>query len=388
MKIPRVTGRRRRRDRTLSVDRDMTTSPIGWPIEALDTPVLLVDLDVLERNLQRMKRVIIDEAGIAWRPHTKGMKTPALAHMLMRAGAHGITCAKLSEAEVMAAGGIQNILISNQVVGSQKAARLARLQHSTSVLSCVDSERGTAFLGEAAQKEGTRIPVVIEVDTGMGRAGVLPGDATVALAKKVDQVEGVDLVGLMTWESAAAKEPDIDAKKAAATRMLTGLTDSADACRAAGLNMEIVTCGGTLTYWFSAFHPGVTEMQAGGGIYGDAMYCHKFGVDHEFALTIMSTVTSRPTGHRIICDAGKKTMSADMASPIPQGIGEVAEQKESAEHGIIELAEASDTPAVGDHLHWIAGYSDTTVFLHNELVATRAGVVEAVWPLLGRGKLT
>ncbi|MBT3346754.1 MAG: DSD1 family PLP-dependent enzyme [Gemmatimonadetes bacterium] len=366
----------------------MTISPIGLPIEALDTPTLLVDLDILERNLQRMKRIIMDEAGIAWRPHTKGMKTPTLAHMLMRAGAHGITCAKLGEAEVMAAGGVQNILIANQVVGPLKAKRLARLQRSTSVLSCVDSECGAAFLGAAAIAEGTRVPVVIEVDTGMGRAGVLPGDATVDLAKRVDQIDGVELVGLMTWEAAAAKEADIDAKRAAATRMLTGLTESADACRAAGLNMEIVTCGGTLTYWFSAFHPGVTEMQAGGGIYGDAMYCHKYGVDHEFALTIKSTVTSRPTPRRIICDAGKKTMSADVAWPIPQGIGDVAEMKQSAEHGIIELVAPSDTPAVGDHLHWIAGYSDTTVFLHNELVATRGGIVEAVWPLLGRGKLT
>jgi D-serine deaminase-like pyridoxal phosphate-dependent protein len=366
----------------------MTISLIGLPIEALDTPVLLVDLAVLERNLERMRRVIIDEAGVRWRPHTKGMKTPALAHMLQKAGAQGITCAKLAEAEIMAANGIQDILIANQVVGPQKAARLARLQRTTQVLSCVDSEQGTAFLGEAARSEGTRIPVVLELNTGMNRAGVLPGDETVALAKKIDQIDGVDLCGLMTWESPAAKEPDLEGKKAASAQMLGSLVDSAEACRAAGLNMEIITCGGTLTYWYSAFHPGITEMQAGGGIYGDAMYCHRFGVEHEFALSIMSTVTSRPTPTRIICDAGKKTMSADVADPIPLGIGSVAEYKQSAEHGILELAVASDSPAVGDRLQWIAGYSDTTVVLHNELVATRDGVVEAVWPLLGRGKLT
>ncbi len=366
----------------------MTASLIGLQVDELDTPVLLVDLDVLERNIERMRRVIIDEAGLRWRPHTKGMKTPALAHMLQRAGAQGITCAKLAEAEIMAASGIKDILIANQVVGSLKAARLARLQRSTRVLSCVDSVRGTQFLGEAARAEGIDIPVVIELDTGMGRAGVLPGEATVALAKQVDQIEGVNLCGLMTWESTAAKEPSIEAKRAASARMLGSLVDSAEACRAQGLNMEILTCGGTLTYWYSAFHPGITELQAGGGIYGDAMYCHRFGVDHEFALSIMSTVTSRPTPQRIICDAGKKTMSADMAQPIPLGLGEVAEYKQSAEHGIIELVAASDTPQIGDHLHWIAGYSDTTVFLHNELVATRDGVVEAVWPLPGRGKLT
>ena len=361
---------------------------IGRPVTALDTPVLLVDLDVLERNIRHMKRVIVDEAGVRWRPHTKGMKTPALAHLLQRHGARGITCAKLAEAEVMAYAGIDDVLIANQVVGPQKAERLACLQGFARVMSCVDGEVNAEELGAAARAHGTAIPVLVEVDVGMNRAGTLPGEPTVALAEKVDQVKGLDLKGLMTWEAPAAREPSDEARKARSAQMLGGFTDSAEACRRKGLNMEILSCSGTLTYWYSSFHPGITEVQAGGGIYGDTMYCHQFGIRHEFALTVMSTVTSRPTARRIICDAGKKTMTMDMGVPLPLGVGEVAEQKLSAEHGIIELAGASDTPPVGDRLHWVVGYSDTTVVLHDALVATREGRVEAVWPLLGRGKLT
>lgn len=361
---------------------------IGQPVAALDTPVLLVDLDVLERNIGHMKRVIVDEAGVRWRPHTKGMKTPALAHLLQRSGARGITCAKLAEAEIMAYSGIDDILIANQIVGPQKAERLARLQGFARVLSAVDSEAGVAGLGAAAQGLGVKIPVVIEVDVGLKRAGTQPGEATVRLAEIADRTAGLELVGLMTWEALAARGPTDEAKKENSARMLGEFTDTAEACRAKGLNMEIVSCSGTLTYWYSSFHPGITEVQAGGGIYGDDMYCNQFGIRHEFALTVMSTVTSRPTPERIICDAGKKTMTNDMGKPQPLGLGEVAEAKLSAEHGIVELAQPSDEPAVGDRLDWVVGYSDTTVALHDALVATREGRVDAVWPLLGRGKLT
>ncbi|MFH1568588.1 MAG: alanine racemase [Gemmatimonadota bacterium] len=361
---------------------------VGQPREALDTPVLLVDREVLERNIQHMKRVIVDEAGVRWRPHTKGMKTPALAHLLQRQGARGITCAKLAEAEVMAHAGIDDILIANQIVGPQKAERLACLQGFARVMACVDGEANVRELGAAARARGLEIPVLVEVDVGMQRAGTQPGAPTVRLAEAIDSEPGLQLQGLMTWEAPAAREPTDEARKAKSAQMLGSLTDSAEACRRKGLNMEILSCSGTLTYWYSAFHPGITEVQAGGGIYGDTMYCQQFGIRHEYALTVMSTVTSRPTGTRIICDAGKKTMTSDMGVPQPLGVGAVARQSLSAEHGLIELAAPCGRPAVGERLEWVVGYSDTTVALHDALVVTRQGRVEAVWPLLGRGKLT
>jgi D-serine deaminase-like pyridoxal phosphate-dependent protein len=158
-------------------------------------------------------------------------------------------------------------------------------------------------------------------------------------------------------------------------------------CRKAGLPVEIVSCGGTGTYWITAPQPGITEIQAGGGVFCDVHYAKDFAVEHPYALTVMTTVTSRPTPNRIICDAGKKTMSSDASMPEPLGLGQVRAARLSAEHGIIELNDPSETPRVGDRLEWVVGYSDTTVHLHEEMYATRKGRIDAVWPILGRGKI-
>jgi D-serine deaminase-like pyridoxal phosphate-dependent protein len=167
---------------------------ISQPKEALDTPVLMVELDILERNIKKMARIITQEAGVQWRPHTKGMKTPALAHMLLDAGAHGVTCAKLGEAEVMAAAGIRDILIANQIVGRQKIARLVNLRRHTDVIVAVDNEDNIAEIDRAAVEKGVRQRVVIEVDTGMNRAGVQPGEPVLNLARGA--VCGTDDLGI------------------------------------------------------------------------------------------------------------------------------------------------------------------------------------------------
>jgi D-serine deaminase-like pyridoxal phosphate-dependent protein len=153
------------------------------------------------------------------------------------------------------------------------------------------------------------------------------------------------------------------------------------------LPVAIVSCGGTLTYQVTARIAGITEVQAGGGVFGDVLYDSR-GVHHPFALTVLTTITSRPTATRIIVDAGRKAMSSEAALPRPKGVAAVQTVSLSAEHGRIELSEPNDTPGVGDRLEWIVGYGDTTVCLHDEMVATRGDRVEAVWPVLGRGKLT
>ena len=152
---------------------------IGIRKEALDTPALLVDLDVLERNILKMSTTIISEAGVGWRPHTKAMKNPDLAQLCLAAGAHGVTCAKLSEAEVMADGGITDILVANEVVGMKKISRLVDLCSRADIMVCVDDEYNVEQIDRAASAAGVRPRVLIEVDVGMGRAGVQPGDATV-----------------------------------------------------------------------------------------------------------------------------------------------------------------------------------------------------------------
>ena len=370
---------------------DTTTQPpvshlIGADKGVVDTPALFVDLDILEANIARIAGAC-RKGGISWRPHTKGIKVPQIARMLIAGGAAGITCAKLGEAEVMAVHGFSDILIANQIVGPQKIARLTALRRSCDVMVAVDSRENVAAIAEAARAAAITIRLVIEVDMGMKRAGVEPGEACVALAHFITQQSGVEFAGLMGWEGQTAGIADAKEKATAVSAAVKGIVETAEMCRKASLPVEIVSCGGTGTYWITAAQPGITEIQAGGGVFCDVHYAKDFAVAHPYALTVMTTVTSRPTPNRIICDAGKKTMSSDASTPEPLGLGKVRSARLSAEHGTIELESASDTPRVGDRLEWVVGYSDTTVHLHEEIYATRNGRIAAVWPILGRGKI-
>ena len=226
------------------------TTPIGLPVAELDTPALLVDLDLLDRNIERIAGVVIDDAGINWRPHTKGLKTPALAHKLIARGALGVTCAKLGEAEVMATAGVKDILVANQVVGPAKTRRLAHLcRGGADVMVAVDSETGIRQIGEAATAAGSEVRVVVELNVGMDRAGVAPGEEAVRMARVAAGTPGVRLAGLMAWEGHTLGIEPIDAKRQAIEAAVGLLTDSADRCRAAGLPIDIVSCGGTGSYW-------------------------------------------------------------------------------------------------------------------------------------------
>ena len=352
---------------------------------ALDTPALIVDLDALDANIARMA-ACFRRHGVNWRPHTKGIKVPQIARRLIDAGAIGITCAKLGEAEVMAAAGFKDILIANQIVGAQKIARLVELRRRCDVIVAVDSADNVTALSGAARAAGVVLRVVIEVNMGMNRAGVEPGEPCVALAKVIAGKPGLTFAGLMGWEGQTAPL-DAASKPAAVAKAVAEIVRSAELCRAAGLPVGIVSCGGTGTYWVTAEQPGITEIEAGGGVFCDVHYREHFGVAHPYALTVMTSVSSRPTPTRIVCDAGKKTMSSDAAVPAPIGLDHVRSVRLSAEHATIELDAPNTSLSAGDRLEWVVGYSDTTVHLHDEIYAVRNGRVEAVWPILGRGKL-
>jgi D-serine deaminase-like pyridoxal phosphate-dependent protein len=191
----------------------------------------------------------------------------------------------------------------------------------------------------------------------------------------------------MAWEGHTAKIADPNEKRRAVEQSVGLLTATAGLCAEAGLPVDIVSCGGTGTYWITCQLPGVTEVQAGGGAFCDVYYRKHMGVEHEYALSVLATVTSRPTPTRIICDAGKKTMSSDAATPEPIVDGGVKSVSLSAEHARIELEEPNEVLVVGDKIEFVVGYSDTTVCLHDELYGIRDGRVEVVWPILGRGKL-
>lgn len=359
---------------------------IGQDKSALDTPALIVDLDAMEENITRIARVC-REHGVAWRPHTKGQKTIEIVRKEIEAGAIGITCAKLGEAEVMADAGIKDILIANQIVGPAKTARLMALRDHADVIVAVDSAQNVTALGAAAAHCGKTLRVVIEVDTGMKRAGVAPGAAVVGLADVIAGHRGLVFSGVMAWESHTVLIADPAEKERAVASAIALLTESAAACRAHGHRVAIVSCGGSGSFPYCARQPGVTEIQAGGGILNANYYRTQQHLDFPCALTILATVTSRPTPSRIIIDAGFKAMSNHASLPVPLGIPEMRSLRVSAEHSTIELLEPSELPRIGDRLELMAGHSDSTVNLHEEIAAVRRGKVEAIWRVAGRGKI-
>ena len=217
---------------------------IGQPATSLDTPALLVDLDVLEANIARIAAEC-RKHGVNWRPHVKGNKTIEIVRKELEAGAIGVTCAKIGEAEVMAEAGVKSILIANQIVGAPKIARLVAVQDLAEVIVCVDSIANAAPIAKAAHQAGKVVPVVIEVDVGMNRAGVAPGPAVLALANEVAKMPGIKLRGLMAWESHAVSLKDPDEKRRVVHEALGKLTASADECRKAGHRMEVISCGGS-----------------------------------------------------------------------------------------------------------------------------------------------
>ena len=361
-------------------------SLIGQPKAALDTPALLVDLDILQANIARIAKTCRDN-GVGWRPHSKAHKTPEIAKLQLAAGAIGIACAKVGEAEAMAAAGIRDIFIVNQIVGAEKVRRLLALVGPARPVVAVDCVANLDELSAAAHAQQKRLDVVIEVDIGMHRAGVPPGAQVVALAAEIARRPGVRFVGVTGWESLATRIADPVEKERTIVEAIGQLTTSARACVDAGHAVSIVSCGGTGTFPYCAQQPGVTEVQTGGAIFSDIHYRTHFHVHFPYALTVLATVTSRPTPTRIVLDAGKKTMTDDAAPPQPLGIGATRAMKVSAEHTTLELELPSETPQVGDRIEFVVGYSDTTVHLHEEMIGVRDGTIEEVWRIAGRGRI-
>jgi D-serine deaminase-like pyridoxal phosphate-dependent protein len=353
---------------------------IGREKEELDTPALVVDLDLLERNIREIAS-ICRSGGKAWRPHTKGFRAIEIARKAIALGAMGVTCATLADAEAMAAAGIHDILIASQVVGAAKLHRLAELCRHARVVVAVDDPEQAHALDAEAREQSTRIGVVIEVDIGIHRAGVDPGTPVTELAERLTGMRNLDFRGVMGWEGHACPIADQNAKQAAVAFATASLVSSAEECRAHGIPVEIISCGGTGTLPISARQPGVTEIQAGGGILSDVRYQAKYGVALAQALTMVTTVISRPRPGRIICDGGKKTMSDYPVAPAPLGIGPASSVGLSAEHITVELSNPSELPRVGATVEFIVSYVDTSVHLHDRMFAARNGIIEEVWPL-------
>lgn len=363
----------------------MITSLVGQALDALDTPALLIEREPFHANIVLMASNL-KERGVGWRPHSKAHKSPAVAHLQLEAGAHGITCAKTSEAEVYVASGIRDILIANQVVGSIKTRRLAHLSRQAEMAVAVDSLDNAREHDTAAADAGTSIRLVIEFNCGMDRAGIETGEAGIELAKQIAAMRHVRFGGVMAWEGHTMAMADPAARETAIRASVKPVLETVEAIRAAGIEAQIVSCGGTGTFLTTAAMPGVTEVQAGGGIFGDRLY-RDLDVPVKPALSLLVTVTSRPAADRIIIDAGRKSIDPSSMAPEVVGLDGVAGLAFSAEHGIIRLDGPNDAVRVGDRLRLNVGYSDQVVHLHEQHFVVNGERIEAVWPTLARGRL-
>lgn len=363
----------------------MAYSPVGRSKWDLDTPALLIDMDTLESNIATIAGRC-REGAKDWRPHTKGHKSPVIAQKCIAAGAIGITCAKLGEAEVMAAAGVRDILIANQVVGEQKVARLVNLRRLADVMVAIDDPAHVEQVGQAAVAAGVEVRVLIEVNVGMNRGGVEPGDPVVALARAAIDTPGVQYAGIMGYEGHAMGMPD-DKKEAECRRCAGLLADSVAALKSAGLESPIVSAGGTGTLAFTPDLDGITEIQAGGGVMMDTYYKKRLGARNlDYALTVLASVVSHREPERAVIDAGRKTVHGDgeMPESLEKGVDVVAL---NAEHGHLRLGKDARDLKIGDKIEMVSGYSDMTVFLHDRIYGIRNDRVEIVLDVAARGRL-
>ena len=353
----------------------------------LDTPVLCIDLDAFEANVRDLVSAC-RRHGISWRPHAKCHKSVDVARRLIEAGAIGLTCAKLGEAEVFAAAGIGDLLIANLLVGTQKVQRLVALRRFADPIVCFDSLEQAEPISRAMQAAHLRVRALLEIDIGMQRAGVLPGRPALALAQQVAALPGIELAGIMGYEGHLLLLDDPAEKETKIRAALTLLTQTRDLWAESGIACPIVSCGGTGSFSICVSQGGITEVQCGGAMFMDAFYRTRCHVSQfRYALKVIATVVSRPAPDRAIIDAGRKTMNMELAMPFVLGREDVHVASLSAEHGILRLDPSAQDLKIGQRLEIVPGYSDFTCVLHDRFYALRGDQVEGVWPLQARGKL-
>jgi len=366
---------------------------IGQHQSKLDTPALCIDLDAMESNAKLMSSRLTDH-GKRWRPHVKCHKSPVIAKTLIEAGANGMTSAKVSEAEKFLNAGIRDVLIANLVVGETKLTRLLNLYDvGEPIVVCDHFVQAEAISGRFASR-GKRCRVLVEVDLGLRRVGIRPGLDARTLCQGISKLPGVELVGVMGYEGHLLTEPDREKKHRQIMNAMSILEESRDQMIADGIPCDIVSAGGTGSYEMTTQHSAVTELQCGGGIFGDPFYserCHVTG--HVPAIELLATVVGRPSLDRAILDIGRKSIHPDIHPPklvrsvqgraLPDGTF----IQFSAEHTTLELGSESQSLIIGDKVVITPGYNDHTTVLHDRFYGLRDGIVESIIPISARGCL-
>ena len=371
---------------------DIPAKP-GMDEKDIQTPCLVLDLDALERNIRKMGDYA-KAHGMRHRVHGKMHKSVDVAKLQERlGGAVGVCCQKVSEAEVFARGGIMDVLVSNQVRDPLKIDRLARLPKTGArIIVCVDDIANVADLSAAAAKHGTGLEVLIEIDCGAGRCGVTTTEEVVRIAKAIDAAPNLKFTGIQAYQGAMQHMDRYEDRKAKLDVAIAMVSDAVQALRSVGLAPELVSGGGTGSYYFESNSGVYNELQCGSYAFMDADYGRILDKDGrridqgewENAFFILTQVMSHAKADRAICDAGLKAQSVDSGLPVVFGRTDVKYIKCSDEHGVIE--DPNGVLKVGEKLRLVPGHCDPTANVHDWYVGVRGGKVECVWPVSARGK--
>ena len=349
----------------------------------IPTPALVLDVAAMERNIRRMADFFADgECKV--RPHFKAHKTPEIARRQLAAGScTGLTCATVGEAEVVSAF-CDDILIANQVIGRDKLARVAAIaKRGIDIKIAVDSVEGLEQVAKAAEDAGAEVGVIVDVNVGMPRCGVMPGEPVADLAKRISDTANVRLRGAMGYEGHVVGIPDREKRAPAATKAMDALIASVQAIRDAGLPCEIVSAGGTGTYDLTGRIPGITEIQAGSYVLMDTAYA-RLDIPFEQAMWVLGTVISRPSPVLCVLDSGHKSCTEDHGNPSVRNIDGASVLFLSDEHATINLP-AESPLKVGDRVQLTPSHIDPTINLHDVFYALESDKVVGVWPVTARG---
>lgn len=360
----------------------------------LDTPCLCVDLDRLDRNLDRMQTTVARN-GIASRPHAKTHKCPAIASLQLATGSVGICTAKISEAEVMFEHGIEQVLMTTVNVTPRKIRRAMRLRkRHESFTQAVDTAANARDLSAAATEAGVVADIVVDIDPGGHRTGITAGAPALELAQLVDTLPGLRLRGLLCYDGGAQHVTGFADRRRRALGSLEAAAETAVQMTRAGLDTGIFSGGGTGTYNIDHETSGLTDVQVGSYVFMDAQYLAIGGAedpevytDFETALTVLTTVLNAQHAGRATTDAGAKANTINRPWPVIAGETGMTYTAGSDEFGTIRYeANASRVYAVGDKLELIVSHCDPVVNLYDQLYGVRGDTVEVVWPIAGRGK--
>ena len=382
----------------------MTPAPAGAAVRCdrfgnivkrddIPTPALVLDLDRFERNLDRMAAHVA-RAGKNLRPHAKTHRCPEIARRQIKAGALGVACAKLGEAEVMAADGVRGILITTEVVPAPKIERLVRLVgEAPDTMVVVDHPENARELSRAAAAAGVVINVLVDIEVGGRRTGIQPGAPAVALAREIASLPGLRLRGLQGYAGQCAHVMGWAARRDASRAAMTPLAETRRLVEAAGLPVEIVAGGSTGTFDIDVEMPELTELQSGSYCVMDIDYRRIGGqrsetlTAFEMALTVVATVVSVPEPNRAMVDAGLKAFSTDKPFP-PEAVERPGIEYTFAgdEHGRLMLTDPDRPLRLGERIEFFAPHCDPTINLYDRIHAVRQGNVEGIWPVAARGR--